>query len=87
MSDLKKTIAKKGWRAWYKELTDSDQMPFGMHQGKKMEEVPDKYLLGLYEKLKNDVSIYPDSMADRVRNYIAENLDVITKNAESVNCK
>ena len=56
-------------------------MPFGMYKGVVMAEVPDSYLLGLYQKLKADNNIYPDSMGDRVRQYVAENLDVIEKNA------
>ena len=80
MGDIK---PKKSWSAWHGPLDDASIMPFGMHKGKPMAEVPDSYLLGLFEKLKADNSIYPDSMGDRVREYVAQNLDVIKKNAAS----
>ena len=85
----KPTPPKKNWSAWHGPLDDSSKMPFGMHKGVTMAEVPDSYLLAIYEKLKNNNSIYPDSMGDRVREYVAENLDVIQKNAanESTNRK
>ena len=72
---------KKSWSSWHGPLDDASKMPFGIHIGTVMAEVPDSYLLGLYEKLKKDNSIYPDSMGDRVREYVGKNLDVIQKNA------
>lgn len=78
MGDLKPKVS---WTAWYGPLSDESIMPFGMYKGVVMAEVPDSYLLGLYQKLKADNNIYPDSMGDRVRQYVAENLDVIEKNA------
>lgn len=74
---------KKSWSAKHGPLSDDSIMPFGMYKGKPMAEVPDSYLLGLFEKLKADNGIYPDSMGDRVRQYVKENLDAIEKNAAS----
>lgn len=44
-------------------------MPWGIHAGKKMEDVPDRYLLFIYETKR--VKSGP------VYDYIVENLDVI----------
>jgi len=52
-------------------FTDDSIMPFGMHSGKKMKDVPDSYLLWLYhEKSIND---------SRVKQYIEDNLDNLGK--------
>lgn len=50
------------------KLTDESEMPFGMHQGKKMKAVPADYLLYLHEDGCRNAP---------VRVYIAENLSVI----------
>lgn len=50
------------------DLTDSDLMPTGKHKGEKMEDIPAKYLLYIYEN---------DMCNARVRKYIEDNLDVI----------
>ena len=50
------------------QFTDKSIMPFGMHKGKQMADVPAEYLLFLYENNK----CYGD-----VKNYIKENLEVI----------
>jgi uncharacterized protein (DUF3820 family) len=44
-------------------LTDNDTMPFGIHQGKKMANVPAKYLLWLFEngKCYGEVKAYIES--------------------------
>jgi uncharacterized protein (DUF3820 family) len=56
------------------KLTDESTMPWGVHAGKKMEDVPDKYLLYLYESKK--VRYGP------VFEYIVDNLDAIKENAK-----
>lgn len=50
------------------ELNDESPMPWGMHQGKPMTDVPADYLVWLYEnnKVRGDV-----------KRYIEENLDVL----------
>jgi len=52
-------------------MTDSDIMPWGMHKGKKMEEVPDDYFLYLWEN---------DKCSGQVKLYIKNNLDAIKAN-------
>jgi hypothetical protein len=53
-------------------MTDDSLMPFGKYKGKKMIDVPARYLLWL-----NDQP-YIDSPANRaVRAYIADNMDVL----------
>ena len=49
-------------------LTDESLMPFGMHKGTKMANVPAKYLLFLYDNNK---------CTSQVKDYIVENLDVL----------
>lgn len=56
-------------------LQDKDPMPIGKHKGMKMEEVPAKYLLYMYEN-------YED-LHEGVRKYIEANLDVIKQQAKS----
>lgn len=60
-------------------MTDDSIMPFGKHGGKKMSEVPDAYLLWLW-----------DNFDDRSRRlhaelfaYIEDNLDAIKQNAKT----
>lgn len=53
-------------------LTDDSEMPFGMHKGKKMEDVPASYLLYLKGEGCSD---------QRVVDYIEENLQVLKKQA------
>lgn len=53
------------------KLTDESPMPYGIHEGKLMEEVPDKYLLWLLENKK---------ASPPVKAYIEENLDAIKEN-------
>ena len=55
-------------------LTDESLMPFGQHKGKKLVNVPDTYLMWLYENNKAHGDL---------KEYIEDNLDVIKK--ESVN--
>ena len=55
-------------------LRDTDPMPFGKYQGQPMEQVPDSYLLWLYnqyqEKIANGQEIVGDS--HRVMLYIED---------------
>lgn len=51
-----------------KTLTDESQMPFGIHTGEKLANVPAKYLMYLYDNNK---------LTDEVRAYIIDNLDVL----------
>ena len=51
-------------------LTDTDLMPWGVHKGKTMANVPDDYLLWLWDNDK----CYGD-----VKDYIKDNLDVLRK--------
>jgi len=56
------------------KFTDTDIMPFGKHKGKRIVDVPDKYLLWLYFEGK--------SIPEPISNYIRDNLDAIIKNAD-----
>jgi len=49
-------------------LTDESPMPWGIHQGKPLDEVPPEYLIWMYEndKLKGDL-----------KRYAQENLEVL----------
>lgn len=54
-------------------LTDNDLMPSGKHQGIRMEDVPAKYLMYIYD----------NNMCNQlVKNYINDNLDVILEQAK-----
>lgn len=52
-------------------ITDSSIMSFGIHKGKAMIDVPDQYLLFLYDNNKCNADL---------RKYIEENIDSINKN-------
>lgn len=52
-------------------MDDNSLMKFGMHQGKRLADVPDAYLLWLYEN---------DKAHGALRTYIADNLDSIKVN-------
>ena len=45
-------------------------MPFGIHKGKQLDQIPDSYLLWLYENNK---------CSGELKEYIEDNLDVIKK--------
>lgn len=47
-------------------LNDNSTMPFGIHKGKKMANVPDHYLKWLYDnkKCSGDVKAYIEDNAD-----------------------
>jgi uncharacterized protein (DUF3820 family) len=55
----------------YPDLDDSSLMPYGKHKGTKMVDVPDSYLLWIYEN---------DKCSDSVKKYIESNLDAIRHN-------
>jgi uncharacterized protein (DUF3820 family) len=57
-------------------FTDSDVMPFGQHKGKKMANVPAPYLLYIYNK--------GWCYHEGVKKYITDNLDTLTKEANSI---
>ena len=50
------------------KIEDTDIMPFGEHKGKKMANVPAKYLIWLYEQSWLD---------KRYKDYIKDNMDVL----------
>ena len=52
--------------------TTDAQMPFGKYKGQELSEVPDSYLLWLYENGK---------CFGELRRYIEDNLDAIKENA------
>lgn len=51
-------------------MTDKSIMPFGIHKGKQLDQVPNKDLLWLYENNK---------CYGELKEYIEDNLDVIKK--------
>lgn len=51
-------------------LRDDSIMPWGVHKGKEMQDVPAKYLLWLHEENK---------CSDDIKEYIIDNLDAIKK--------
>ena len=61
-------------------LNDDSKMPFGKHQGKKMEDVPGGYLLNLYEGLMK--KFRPNLTEKELIAYIKDNLQVLTKESE-----
>lgn len=54
----------------YATYTDESIMPFGIHKGKTMANVPAKYLIWLYEM---------DKVYGELKAYIQDNLDVLKK--------
>ncbi len=56
------------------KLTDCSEMPWGIHKGKAMANVPAQYLKWLWDN--NKVSIH---RSNGVYNYIKSNMDVIKK--------
>lgn len=49
-------------------LTDESEMPFGIHKGKKLANVPASYLLWLWDNNKCNIGL---------KAYIKDNLDVL----------
>lgn len=56
-------------------MSDTDLMPFGMHKGEMMEDVPASWLMWLRDNGSETVR----NMYAEVFNYIEENMDVIQK--------
>lgn len=56
------------------KLTDTDLMPYGIHKGEKMANVPATYLLIQYKK--------GNSCHEGVKNYVEENLQIIEREAK-----
>jgi uncharacterized protein (DUF3820 family) len=50
------------------KLDDNSIMPYGKYRGKKMIEVPEEYLIFLYEENK---------CSDEIKEYVEDNLDVL----------
>lgn len=57
------------------KLTDFSSMPFGIHQGKKMANVPAQYLLWLNGEFSKKKPVGEAQLA--VQEYIQENMEVI----------
>lgn len=55
------------------QITDDSEMPFGKYKGQRLADVPDSYLLWLYER---GIGNGP------LKQYIEENLDAIKENAK-----
>jgi uncharacterized protein (DUF3820 family) len=53
---------------------DETIMPFGVHKGKKLKDVPDDYLLFLYQS----TNIYGE-----LKDYIKDNLEAIKENIKN----
>lgn len=59
-------------------LTDMDYMPFGMHKGKLLANVPDQYLLWLWENKNEEF----ERRFSELYAYIQQSLDAIKVNIE-----
>ena len=57
--------------------TDDTPIFFGMHKGKKLANVPNEYLLYLWETSDNGKKLFDQKLAT----YIKENLEAIKMNA------
>lgn len=57
----------------YQIMTDEDIMTFGVHKGKKLANVPDDYLLWLYDM---------DKCYGALKAYIQDNLEVLRQNRD-----
>lgn len=51
-------------------MDDNSLMPFGIHKGKKLANVPDNYLIWLYDN---------DKCSGELKKYIKNNLDSLKK--------
>lgn len=54
-------------------MTDESLMPFGIHKGKRLIDVPAKYLIWLYEENK---------CYGQLKDYIADNMEALKKEAK-----
>jgi uncharacterized protein (DUF3820 family) len=57
-------------------ITDESLMPFGMHKGKKLANVPPEYLIWISENFKINSDL---------KKYIKENMDVLKTEVERKN--
>lgn len=55
------------------KLNDESTMPYGVHKGEKMINVPASYLIWLFDN---------DKCSGDVREYIMENIDVLRKETD-----
>ena len=55
-------------------MEDTDLMPYGVHKGKEMQDVPASYLIWLFENNK---------CSGDVKKYIEDNLEVLRKEVKS----
>lgn len=55
---------------------DDTPMPFGIHKGKRLENVPAAYLLWLY---RDKEGVFSGPTVEKLRAYIKDNLDVLEK--------
>ena len=60
-------------------MFDDSIMPFGEHKGKKFKDVPDSYLLYLYESSKE---VGGRKLFGELKEYINDNLDAIKSNVK-----
>ncbi|PPL04962.1 Putative quorum-sensing-regulated virulence factor [Parapedobacter indicus] len=51
-------------------MTDASLMPFGIHKGKRLIDVPAKYLIWLYDENK---------CSGALKDYIEDNMDALKK--------
>lgn len=54
-------------------MTDASLMPFGIHKGKRLIDVPAKYLIWLYDEKK---------CSGPLKDYIEGNMDALKKEAK-----
>jgi uncharacterized protein (DUF3820 family) len=54
-------------------MDDDSLMPWGKHKGKTMAQVPDEYLLWLYENV---------TVTGPVKRYVTDNIDAIKANVK-----
>lgn len=63
------------------KLTDASPMPYGKHAGKRMDEVPARYLIWLYDNAL-DRRAEPDRPSHAVAEYVHANLKALEQEAE-----
>lgn len=65
---------------WYIS-NDESLMPFGIHKGKKMKDVPDSYLWFMYNRINdNKIPINYNLMEKEFMEYVKDNLEAIKLN-------
>ena len=67
------------WEKRQPALCDTDIMPFGLHKGKPMQDVPPKYLMWLYDNIRQSGITTQNEL---VYNYIHNNMDAIRMELE-----